>query len=362
MENPLHTPPAPFSCTFSPNLPEFLSQIPATLVISTYQAGKVIFISPKNAEELVQLPRTFLKAMGIAVEGTRRMAIATRDEVIYTVNSPELGQAYPRKPQTYDAFYLPTATYYTGMVDLHDLHFGHQDSLWAINTSFSALCKIDRDYSFLPVWKPPFISELASEDRCHLNGLAMREGVPRYVSALGQGNSPQSWREGITTGGIVMDIQSNEIIAQGLGMPHSPRWHQGHLLVLLSAEERIIALDPQTGKSEPVAKVSGFVRGMALYGDYAFVGKSKLRKNSSTFKHLKIADKASEAGLDVIHLPSGTTVATLRYQASVDEIYDVQILPGVLRPNVLNTYEGHQKQALLTPGATFWGELPPREP
>ncbi len=349
--------PAPFSCTHSPNFPELLHKMGCTLVLSTYQAGKVVFVSAKDEENLIQLPRTFKKAMGIAIDQSQqKMAIATKDEVVVTINSKALADSYPNKKGVYDALYMPRATYYTGLVDMHDLHFGENNKIWGINTVLGALCEIDADFSFKPVWKPYFLSDYVAEDRCHLNGLAMKNKQPKYVTALGSGNTAGSWRETITNGGIVMDVEQNKIIAEGLGMPHSPRLYDDGLYLALSAEERIIRINPETYKQETVAKVDGFIRGMSRIGDYLFVGKSKFRKNSSTFSKLAIADKATEAGIDMIHIPTGTTMSQLRYQASVDEIYDVQILQGIRRPNILNTYTDLHKFALVTPDSTFWAD------
>lgn len=345
-------PPSPFSASYSPNLPELLLQLKASLVISTFQAGKVLFISPNNEESLTMLPRTFYKAMGIAIQKDR-MAVATKNEVTVLKNAPQLAYTYPKKPNIYDALYMPRASYYTGQVDIHDLHFGTA-GLWAVNTSFSCLCTIGEDYSFLPRWQPHFISALASEDRCHLNGLAMDNGKPRFVTALGKGDSHQSWRENITNGGVLIDVESNEIILEGLGMPHSPRIWDGKLYCLLSAKEQLICIEPNSNKYEVVAKVPGFVRGMAKYGDYVFIGTSKLRKNSSTFRHLEIAEKAAVAGITVLHLPTAAIVAKLQFQSSVDELYDVQILPNTLRPNIINAYGDTHHEALVIPNETYW--------
>lgn len=191
---------APFACTYTPNVPELLAQLNCSLAVSTYQAGKVIFLSPKNEEKLIQLPRTFNKAMGIALHEDK-MAIACKDEVIVLKNSKDLAHHYPRKPNVYDALYMPRLTYHTGALDVHDLDWG-DDGLYAVNTSFSCLIKIDENFSFTPVWKPPFISKLASEDRCHLNGMCIKDGKPKYVTAFNTGDTPQSWREVVTTGGI----------------------------------------------------------------------------------------------------------------------------------------------------------------
>jgi uncharacterized protein (TIGR03032 family) len=342
----------PFSCSYTPNVPELLMQMHCTLAISTYQAGKVVFISPKNTEHLVQLPRTFKKAMGMGIDDDK-MVLATMDEVLVLVNSPELATHYPKQPNTYDALFMPRATYYTGQVDIHDIDYG-EGAIYAVNTSFSCLIKIDDNYSFTPIWQPPFISKLASEDRCHLNGMAMRDGKPKFASAFNTGDAPQSWREEVTTGGVLMDVTSNEFVATGLAMPHSPRLFDGELYLLLSATGELVRIDRETGKYDVVTKLNGFVRGLARYGDYAFIGLSRLRKNSSTFSKLPIAEMANEAGIVIIHLPSGAKVGQIIYHSSVDEIYDVQVLPGMIRPGILNTDRPEYKMGLSTPDATYW--------
>jgi len=348
----MNQPAAPFSCTFSPNLPELLEKLNCTICISTYQAGKVIFISPKNSEELVQLPRTFEKAMGLAFKEDM-VGIATKNEVIVLKNSPELASNYPNQPNTYDSLFIPRATYYTGQVDIHDLGWG-TEGLWGVNTSFSCLCLIDHHHSFIPKWQPKCISHLNSGDRCHLNGMAMSGGVPVYASSLGTGDSPQSWRENITAGGAVHDVASREVILNDAPMPHSPRIFDKQLYMLLSATGEVVKVNVNNGSYDVVASLSGFVRGMDKIGDYLFVGLSKLRKNSSTFKDLPIAEKALKSGISVVHLPTGAVVAELHYETSVDEIYDVQILPGLKRPGILNTIKDVHKKSLSIPGRTFW--------
>ena len=248
---------------------------------------------------------------------------------------------------------MPRSTYHTGALDVHDLDWGN-DELFAVNTSFSCIIKIDDNYSFTPIWKPPFITELASEDRCHLNGMAMQNDKPKYVTAFNTGNSHQSWREEVTTGGIIMDVESNEIIARNIPMPHSPRLFDGQLYLLLSATGDLAKVDLNSGKYEVVTQLNGFVRGLAKWGDYAFVGLSRLRKNSSTFAKLKIADKALKAGIAIVHLPTGALVGKIEYHTSVDEIYDVQVLPNMQRPGILNTLKPDYKLGLTTPQTTYW--------
>ncbi|NND05304.1 MAG: TIGR03032 family protein [Saprospiraceae bacterium] len=344
----------PFSCSFSPQLPELLVRLKCSIAVSTYQAGKIVFISAKDAASLVQLPRTFNQAMGMAISGNK-MAVATKDEVIVLVDSPDLARSYPKRPNQYDALYVPRLTYYTGQVDIHDLHWGDQ-GLWAVNTSFSCLALLTDEYSWIPKWQPPFIDKLASEDRCHLNGLAMRDGKPRYVTALGKGNTTQSWRRELTSGGVLMDVQTNKIILDKLSMPHSPIYHNGLIYFLESAKGRLLACSPDKKTFDVVKNLHGFTRGMALVEDYLFIGLSRLRQNSSTFSDLEMAKEATHAGIVVMHLPTRAIVGELKYHSSVEEIYDVQILKGRTRPGILNTVNPTHKSALSIPGATFWAQ------
>ena len=173
----------PFAVIHTPNIPEILHDLKFTLALSTFQAGKVIFLSAVNREKLIQLPRTFSNAMGIATSGTK-MAIACKHQVEVLINFPELAANYPVQRNTYDSLFVPKASFHTGSLDLHDMNFV-EGRLLAVNTLFSCLAEIDGEYSFRPVWQPSFITELAPEDRCHLNGMAVSGTEVKYVTALG---------------------------------------------------------------------------------------------------------------------------------------------------------------------------------
>ncbi len=346
-------PASPFSCSYSPDLPELLTQLNCTIAVSTYQAGKLIFISAVDNEQLVQLPRTFNRVMAVGIDGNR-LALATRDEIVVLAHEPGLAPGYPKQPDTYDTLYVPRASYYCGAVDIHGLSWG-KEGLWAVNTSFSCLSLINDTYSFIPKWTPSFISQLASEDRCHLNGIATTQGTPVYVTALGTGNERESWRKTLPGGGILMDVKNGEIIIKELPMPHSPRLYDGKLYMLLSATGEIVTVEPEKGRYEVINRIDGFIRGMSKCGDYLFIGFSRLRKNASTFKDLPIAEKAKHSGFSILHMPTGSFVSHLRYLASVDEIYDIQVLPGLRRPGILNTEDDTHRRALTTPESTFWG-------
>jgi uncharacterized protein (TIGR03032 family) len=342
----------PFSCTMSPNMPELLWQLNCTLALSTYQAGKVVFLSALNENEIIQLPRDFEKAMGMAVSG-ERLAVATKNEVVVLANSRALAINYPGYSNKYDGLYLPRATYYSGEVDLHDMSWGNE-GLWAVNTRFSCLSLIDDEFSFKAKWKPSFISDLTPDDRCHLNGMAMQNGKPKYVTALGKTDGPKAWRSEIQAGGLLIDVESNEIVIPNLPMPHSPRIYDGKVYILCSATGELVCAQTATGKYDVITKLNGFVRGMSKIGDHLFIGLSKLRQNASTFRDLPIARESIFCGVVVVHLPSGLPVGHIKYENSVEEIYDVQILPGIRRPAIMNTNMPDHRKALVTNHDAYW--------
>ncbi|HEX4264573.1 MAG TPA: TIGR03032 family protein [Verrucomicrobiae bacterium] len=340
----------PFHCSYLPAFSELLAQLECSLLISTYQAGKVIALS-SNGEQICQLPRTFNSPMGLALD-KNLLAVATKEEIVLLANSAELAQTYPTKPGCYDGIFVPRGILYTGQLAVHDLAWVN-GSLVGVNTSFSCISKFDHTFSFTPVWKPAFISELQHEDRCHLNGMAIEGGEVKYATALGTTDTAQGWRPGKARDGVLMDVQTNEIILGGLPMPHSPRLINGQLLLLLSATGEIVRVDPRTCRYEVITRVNGFVRGMDCCGDYLFVTTSKLRK-THTFGDLELARKELFCGITAIHLPTGSLVAQLRYDNSCEEIYDLRVLSGIRRPNLLRHDQEVHRHAVATPEATFW--------
>ena len=352
-----HTLP-PFSCTYSPAMPELLQKLGCTLAISTYQAGKVIFISASGGS-LVQLPRNFEKPMGIAVEGNR-LAVASRNSVLVLSNSTALAPSYPKQPNTYDALFLPRTQYFTGELDIHDLHWTGSE-LWAANTRFSCLATLGHDHNFTPQWKPYFITRSEPTDQCHLNGMAFQSGKPKYVTALGQTEMDHGWKPGKAQGGILMDVEKNKIIAEDLPMPHSPRIYDGQLYVLLSATGNLVRIDLSSGNVEILKSLDGFVRGMDRIGDYLFIGLSKLRETSTAFLDLPISNRSIYCGVVAIYLPHMSVAGYLKYENSVEEIYDVRILPGLRRPGLLSADKPEHQHALHTPDQNFWAVPKPKD-
>lgn len=344
----------PFSCVYSPQIPELLYDLRCSIVVSTYQANKLIFISPKKDGTLVQLVRNFDKVMGFQFSGSQ-LALSTRNKIHMFSNSPELAASYPKQKLTYDALFAPRKTFFTGQVDIHDIHI-EDDEVYGVNTSFSTIVKTSSVYNWEPIWTPPHIDKLVSEDRAHLNGFTFIDGQLKYATALGNGNTKQEWRNNIPNGGVLWDTVKNKVIHDNLQMPHSPRLHKGNLYFLESASGNINTMNIGTNEITLFKNLSTFVRGLAFHGNYMFVGRSKIRKNSSIFKNLEIAQKDVNSGITIIHMPSCAIVGNIDYLSSVDEIYDVQILPDFLRPNILNPEDDFHNASLAIPTATFWGK------
>ncbi|MFQ6048485.1 MAG: TIGR03032 family protein, partial [Phycisphaerae bacterium] len=230
----------------------------------------------------------------------------------------------------------------TGDIFAHEMAFAGAD-LWIANTRFSCLCTLDRRYSFVPRWMPPFVSQLLPEDRCHLNGLAMVAGRPKYVTALGRCDEPGGWRDSKAAGGVLIDVQSGEVIAQGLSMPHSPRWHDDRLWIEESGEGSLATVDQATGKLQLVARLPGFTRGLDFFGPLAFVGLSQIRQ-SALFSGIPITERLQErvCGVYVVDLRSGKTLALLRFEDQVQEIFAVQVLPGIRFPELIHDDRAEQ--------------------
>jgi uncharacterized protein (TIGR03032 family) len=307
---------------------EAIAALGGSLLISTYQTNKIVCArTPPTGGAVNTHFRDVDKPMGIAV-APGRVALGTRTEVW------DLRDMREAAPEGHDACYLPRNRHITGDIAVHDLGFAGGE-LWLVATAFSCLATLDADHSFVPRWTPPFITKLAPEDRCHLNGMAVVDDRVAFVTALGRTDEPGGWRAGKANGGVLIDVASSEVVAQGLSMPHSPRWHGRRLWLLESGRGALAVVEPSSGAVQTVAELPGFTRGLAFAGDIAFVGLSQIRE-SSTFGDLPLTRRLRErqCGVWMIDLRSGAVAGFLRFEDLVQEIFDVALLPGVRFPEI----------------------------
>lgn len=354
-------PPVEFRYTQADSFVELLHRLGASLLVSTYQANKLLAVRAKGSG-LSTLVRAFDKPMGLAADGDR-LALGARREVWFLRNAPDIA-ARVDPAGLHDACYLPRSSHVTGDIGIHEIAWATphpqplsperrgEKELWIVSTRFSCLATLSPDYSFVPRWRPPFISALAAEDRCHLNGLAIVDNQPRFVTALGTTDMRDGWRADKPQGGCIIDVPSGEFVSRGLSMPHSPRWHDGKLFALESGTGSVALVDLDTGRRQRVAELPGFARGLAFCGEYAFVGLSKIRKKSA-MNGVPLAERREQlkCGVAVIDLRSGQVTALLEFHSAVEEIFDVQLLPGLRFPEVIGFQQETIQHTFVVPPA-----------
>jgi hypothetical protein len=383
--------PPPLRSVHTNTFAQILSGLGASLAVTTYQAGKLVLLRPEPRADGPVLNthfRAFNRPMGFAWE-PGRFALGTNAESWEFHDLPAVASKLdtPEFTARHDAAFLPRTTHHTGDVQVHEMVWapasrgdvddagsevrrrpgssrgtsgssqslrpgvaGHEPAsssgvnasalseLWFVNTRFSCLATRSDIYSFVPRWIPPFITSLGPEDRCHLNGLCLRDGRPRYVTALGQTDAPGGWRDNKRAGGCVIDVTNNETIARGLSMPHSPRWHNGQLWVLESGNGGVGVIDERSGKYREICRLPGFTRGLDFAGPYAFVGLSQVRE-SAVFSGIAVAEMPQAercCGVWAIDTRSGQVVGFVKFLDAVQEVFAVQVLSGIRWPEVLS--------------------------
>jgi hypothetical protein len=349
---------------YTPSLPGLLAEFGVSLLVSTYQAGKVVAVGVAEGE-LTLSYHNFERAMGLAVK-PYWLAVGARAQVWFLHSGLDLA-ARVEPAGRHDACWLTRISHFTGEIQAHEMAWGSlhprplspegrgekqppdprplsaeergEEELWLVNTAFSCLCSLDGRHSFVPRWRPPFVTALAAEDRCHLNGLAMADGRPKYATALAETDTPQGWRADKAKSGCLIDVASGQTVARGFAMPHSPRVHRGRVWMLHSGAGQLVLVDPQSGRVDTVTELPGYTRGLALYGRFAFVGLSRIRE-TSTFGGMPIALRRPElkCGVGVVDLGTGRLAAHLEFVTGVEEIFDVQVLPGTRCPALSGPY------------------------
>lgn len=339
-----------FMLSSSRHFAEWLAQSRSAIAFTTYQAGKTFFVGVNWQGELSIFERTFPRSMGLAVSTDgRTLALTTQHQVYRFDNVMQPGQV---STDGFDAIYAPHAAWITGDVDAHDVGFGPDGRPLFVNTLFSCIASVSDGHSFRPVWKPPFISKLAPEDRCHLNGFALDGGEPRFATAISRSDVADGWRDRRADGGIVIDVATGEVVAGDLSMPHSPRLHNGRLWLLNSGTGEFGFVDLAPGGFEAIAFCPGYARGLAFVENHAVIGLS-LGREDRTFSGLAL-DQALKAhnvdarcGVIVVDLVRGDVAHWVRIEGVVRELYDVAVLPNVRRPCLIG-FKGDEIRRIIS--------------
>lgn len=315
--------------SFSNGLARFLASQNISLAFTSYQTGRLYIVGHDAQNKLSLHEAGYKQAMGVVGNGDR-IYLGTLNEIVRLENALQPGQL---ANNAHDKVFVPRNIQITGAIDIHEIGIRNNGVMVFVNTKYSCLCEASRSHSFKPIWKPNFISKLAPEDRCHLNGLAMVDGRPKYVTAVCKSDVVDGWRDRRDNGGIIIDIETDEIIAKGLSMPHSPRWYNGKLWVLNSGSGELGWINPKDKSFQAVAFFPGFLRGLTFHNGYAIATLSKPRykrfEGLALSKTLDEKDAEPWCGVQIINLTSGDVVQWIRFDGMIKELFDVCALPGV---------------------------------
>jgi uncharacterized protein (TIGR03032 family) len=322
--------------TASKGLTEFLTEIKSSLVISTYQTGNLFLIGAKNKDTISINPITLKRPMGLFNSG-QSLYVADRYQIFRFNNVVPLGQSY----QDQDRIYIPQVSWTTADMDVHDIALDKAGRLLFVNTLFSCIASVSEENSFKKIWQPPFISNLAPEDRCHLNGLALRDGELRYASAFSSTDTKEGWRKNKDEQGVIWDIKNNKAVVTGITMPHSPRWYADKLWFIESGSGAVIYYDEQTKQTKQFVTLPGYLRGLNFHGNYLVVASSILRDNSG-IKDKKLEDALTKrgekqtCGVFILNISTGELLHFIKISEDVQELYDVIFLPNTTTPKAFN--------------------------
>ena len=343
------------SCSRS--LAGWLGQNRLSIAITSYQSGRIYLVGSDGKGRVSFFERIFERAMGV-IGNAQRIYLGGlyqlwRFENVLRSNEVIHGQ--------YDKCYVPRNAQTIGDVDIHELGIRKNGRVVFVNTKYSCLAELDPTHSFKAIWKPNFISKLAPEDRCHLNGLAMVDGEPKYVTAVCKSDTVDGWRERRSDGGIVIDVSTDEIVCEGLSMPHSPRWHDGKLWLLNAGTGYLGWVDFEKKAFVPHAFVPGFARGLSIIGNVAAVGLSKPRNQRfeglQLDEELKKRDSEPWCGVQIISLTNGDVLNWIRLDGDITEIFDISFLPNVKNPMMIGLRTAEIRDLI-----TFESSLPVEAP
>ena len=336
-----------------------LAKLNISIALSSYQSGVLYFIG-RNSENGINIHQAPMpRPMGLCMDDKNRLTMTAGHQIMQFENCLQAGQ---KINHIFDACYVPRLVHITGRLDAHDVGLDSKGQPVFVNTRFNCLSIPSTRHSFEVIWKPSFITDIVDEDRCHLNGLAMENGKPKYVTAVSRSNTIDGWRDRRTDGGIVIDVESNEIVCEGLSMPHSPRIHNGQLWLLNAGTGEFGKIEfnkTGKGKFKAVTFCPGFLRGLRFHGNLAFVGLSKPRykrfEGLALDQKLKDADSEPWCGIQIIDLSTGACVDWFRIDGTIGEVFDVEVIPGAVTPMAVSptsdelasliTYEGMQTSA-----------------
>ena len=313
----------------------WLTRNRCSLAFTSYQTGQLFLVGMLPNGQVSFHQQNYVRAMGLHAT-PQRLYVGSLFQIwrLENVLAP-----HERANEHFDRLYVPRNGQTTGDIDVHELNVDKAGRVIFVNTKFSCLATMSLTHGFRPLWKPPFISRLAAEDRCHLNGLAMEDGSPAYVTAVSRSDMINGWRDRRHEGGVLIDVRDNRIVTDQLSMPHSPRLTADGIYLLDSGRGQIARVDPKSGEKTDIAFCPGFLRGLAIHNGYAIATVSLPRDGA--FAGLQLQDELKKrdgepwCGICIVDLRSGDLVEWIRLNGAIKELFDVAVIPEVRCPMAL---------------------------
>jgi uncharacterized protein (TIGR03032 family) len=306
-----------------------------SLAFSSYQTGQLFLVGMLPNGQVSFHQQNYMRAMGLHAT-PQRLYVGSLFQIwrLENVLAP-----HERANNDFDRLYVPRNAQTTGDVDVHELNVDKAGRVIFVNTKFSCLATMSVTHGFKPLWKPPFISRLAAEDRCHLNGLAMEDGSPAYVTAVSRSDMINGWRDRRHEGGVLIDVRDDRIVTDQLSMPHSPHVTPEGIYLLDSGRGMLARVDPQSGAKTDIAFCPGFLRGLAIHNGHAVVTVSLPRDGAfaglALQDELKKRDGEPWCGICVVDIRTGDLVEWIRLTGAIKELFDVAVIPDVRCPMAL---------------------------
>lgn len=302
-----------------------------SLVISSYKSGSTITLSLVGLDGTNHVGvylNTFNRVTGLYYQDNQ-LWVGCNNQIIKLTNIGQLKQRH----NIFNTCFMPKKSFYTTDLDIHDIVVNQQDEIYFVTSQFNCVATpTDKGQCFEVYWKPPWISNIVSEDRCHLNGLALRDNLPRYITTISVSNVLRGWRENRHMGGIVYDIKEDRVVCSGLSIPHSPRWHHNRLWLLESGTGYFGYIDEKE-EFQRKTFIPGFCRGLTFYQDQYAIICSSTDRHESLFIGLKLGDTLVEnnakakCGVFIVNLANFNVVHSYIFNRGPTELYDVALIP-----------------------------------
>lgn len=319
----------------SPEFVNWLKTHNVSITFSTKSASKIFCVGVTEDDKLSLGERPFDRC-GALAENNNSIYLSTSYQIWRLENSIPADQKF----QGFDKFYIPQQSFVTGDLNIQDMWVDEQGRILFTNSLFSCLATVSSQSSFIPLWKPSFISQINAENRCHLSGVAVVDNQPKYVTVAGQTDTKQGWVECRQNGGCVIDITTNDVVCSGLSIPQSPRYYQDKLYVLNSGTGHFGSINLESNTFEPIAFMPGYLRGLSFINNYAIVGCCRALTGSDfdgleLIDNLKKNNQEGNCGIYVINLDNGNIEHHLTFDRVINDIFSVVAISDTQRPMAL---------------------------